>query len=120
MVEKEVAILFTVDPKKDLERASMGLSIANSALATESKVKIFFACDGIKTLVKGYVDGLKASHFAPLDELLKILQEEGGELHACSPFMAERNISKEDLLDKVIISSAPTLVHDAENGVITI
>ena len=120
MSQKELALLFTVDPKKELERASMGLSVANAALATEVKVRIFFAVEGINALRKGYLEGLKAPHFAALSELVEIFQEEGGELHACFPFMAARNLTEKDLLDGVIISSAPTLVHDAENGVITI
>ncbi len=120
MEKKELAILFTVDPKKDLERASMGLSIANAALATDTSVKIFFALDGIQTLVKGYAEGLIADHFAAIQEQIDFFKEEGGELHACSPFMAKRGLKAEDLIDGVIISSAPTLVHDAESGVITI
>jgi predicted peroxiredoxin len=120
MEQKDMVVLLTVDPKKDLERASMGLSIANAALATDVKVKIFFALDGIFTLVKGHCEGLKADHFASVQELLDLFAEEGGELHACSPFMAQRNISEGDLVDGVIISSAPTLVHDASGGVITI
>ena len=120
MGDKELAILFTADPVRETERASMGLSIANAALATETKVKVFFALDGINTIVKGRIDGIKGGHFAPLKELLEYLVDEGGEVHACSPFMAERNIGEEDLIDGVTISSAPTLVHDAESGVITI
>ena len=118
--KKEVAILFTVDPKTDTERASMGLSIALAGIATDATVKIFLALDGIKTLVKGYVKDLSVDHFASMQELLDIIREEGGELHICSPFMKSRNIKAEDLIDNVIISSAPTLVHDAEHGIITI
>ena len=120
MEKKEIAILFTVDPRKETERAAMGLAIANAALATDTGVKIFFALDGVHTLVKGYLEGMKGGHFAPLQELVDYFIEEGGQLHACSPFMAARNIKEEDLIDNVTISSAPTLVHDAKNGVITI
>ena len=42
--------------------------------------------------VSGYVAGLGVRHFAPLEELLDTLREEGGEFHACSPFMEARNI----------------------------
>ena len=120
MSQRELAILFTVDPKAETERASMGLSIGLAALATDAKVKIFFALDGIRTLVKGYTDGLAVENFAPVSELLDLIQEEGGKLYVCSPFMKVRDITEEDLRDDVIVSSAPTLVHDAEHGVITI
>ncbi len=120
MDKKELAILFTVDPKKEVERASMGMSIAAAALATETKVKIFFALDGIFTIVKGYLDGVKAPQFASIQELLEMFRDEGGEIHACSPFLHGRNIKESDLIDGVIISSAPTLVHDAANAVLTI
>ncbi len=120
MEQRELAILFTTDPKEDIERASMGMSIANAALATEVKVKIFFACGGINVLRKGYLEGLAAPHFAGIGELLELFIEEGGEVYACSPFLHGRNIPEEDLVDGVILSSAPTLVHDARNGIITI
>lgn len=120
MEERELAILFTTDPKEDIERASMGMSVAVAALATEVKVKIFFACGGINMLRKGYLTGLSAPHFAAIEELLDLFVEEGGHLYACSPFLHGRNVPEEELIDNVTLSSAPTLVHDARNGVITI
>jgi predicted peroxiredoxin len=120
MEQRELAILFTVDPREDIERASMGMSVANAALATDVRVKVFFACGGINMLRRGYVAGLEAPHFAGLQELLDLFIEEGGEVFACSPFLHGRNIPEADLIDGVTLSSAPTLVHDARNGVITI
>lgn len=120
MEQRELAILFTTDPKQDIERATMGMSVGVAALATDVQVKIFFACGGINMLRKGYLEGLAAPHFATIQELLDLFVEEGGQLFACSPFLHGRNIPEGDLIDGITLSSAPTLVHDARNGVITI
>ena len=109
MEKRELAILFTVDPKEDIERASMGMSVANAALATDVDVKIFFACGGINVLRKGYVDGLEAPHFAGIKELLDLFMEEGGKVYACSPFLHGRNISAEDLIEGVKVDDGSIL-----------
>ena len=114
--KSELVVIFTVDPKKDLERAFMGFTIATAALATELKVKIFFALDGIKAVTKGYLEGLGEEGFVPLQELFDIYLEEGGEVIVCHPFIAKRNITENDLIDGVILSAAPSLICEAANA----
>ena len=116
MTESELLVLFTVDPKKDMDRAFMGLTIATAGLATEVKVKLFFALDGIYAAKKGYLEGLSQEGFVPLQELLDIFLEEGGEIFVCHPFMAKRNITEDDLIDGVVLSAAPSLVCEAVNA----
>ena len=116
MADSELIVFFTVDPKKDTERAFMGLTIATAALATEVKVKVFFALDGIYAAKKGYLDGLGEEGFVPLKELLDIFLEEGGELFVCHPFMARRNITEDDPIDGVVLSAAPTLIYESVNA----
>jgi len=116
MADSELIVIFTVDPKKETERAFMGLTIAAAALATEVKVKLFFALDGIYAVKKGYLEGLVEQDFAPLQDLLDIYLEEGGEIFVCHPFMAKRNITEEDLIDGVVLSAAPSLIYEASNA----
>lgn len=116
MNESELIVFFTFDPKKDTERAFLALTIATSALATEMRVGMFFALDGIYTATKGYLEGLREGEFAPLQELLDIFQEEGGKLYVCHPFMAKRNIAEDDLVEGVELSAAPSLVYEASNA----
>ena len=112
----ELVVVFTVDPKKDIEKAFMGLTIATAALATEMKVKIFFALDGIYAVTKGYLEGLGEEGFVPLQELFDIYREEGGEVIVCHPFMAKRKITEDDFIDGVVLSAAPSLVCEAANA----
>jgi uncharacterized protein involved in oxidation of intracellular sulfur len=116
MTESELIVFFTVDPKKDTEKAFMGLTIATAALATEVKVRLFFALDGIYAATKGYLEGLSEENFAPLQDLMDIFLEEGGEVFVCHPFMAKRNISEDDLIDGAVLSAAPTLIYEAANA----
>ncbi|MBE9521450.1 MAG: DsrE family protein [Proteobacteria bacterium] len=121
MVESELIIIFTVDPKKDPEKAFMALTIAIAGLVTEVKVKLFCALDGIYAVKKGYLEGLGEEGFVPLQELLDIFLEEGGEVFVCHPFMPKRNITEDDLIDGAVLSAAPSLIYEAENAqIITI
>lgn len=121
MAESEVIVFFTVDPKKETEKAFMGLTIATAALATEVKVRLFFALDGIYTATKGYLEGLREDGFASLQELMDIFIEEGGEVYVCHPFMAKRNITEDDLIEGTVLSAAPTLIYEASDAkIITI
>jgi predicted peroxiredoxin len=121
MVESEAIVFFTVDPKKETEKAFLGLTIATAALATEVKVRLFFALDGIYAATKGYLEGLGEEGFASLQELMDIFLEEGGEVFVCHPFMAKRNITEENLIEGAKLSAAPTLIYEALNAkIITI
>lgn len=116
MTDSELIVFFTVDPKKELERAFMGLTIAAAALASEVKVKLFFALDGIYAAKKGYLEGLEEEGFASLQDLMDIFIEEGGEVFVCHPFMAKRNISEEDLIEGAVLSASPTLIYEASSA----
>lgn len=110
MTKLDMIVICTAHPKRELEKCSMALAVATSALATNQKVVLYFALDGVYTLVKGFIDGVAAEHFAPLKDMLDIFVEEGEGIYACTPFLAQRKISAKDLIDGVTLSNAPTLV----------
>lgn len=111
MTNSGLVILFTIDPRKETERAAMAFAIATAAQVTDTQVSIFFALDGVFAAVKGTLQGLRVPEFAPLDEMMAILQEEGAMLHVCHPFLGPRGLRVEDLLDGMILTSATTLVE---------
>ena len=121
MESNGLTILLTSDPLEDPDKCSMAFSIANTALATDIAVKMFFADKGAMILKKGYVEGIQSSHFAPISDMISLFHEAGGELFICRPFMLACNIEEEDLVDGVTIASAPTLVFTlANSNVITL
>jgi len=116
MERRDLVILFTADPRKETERAAMALAIATAAQVSGTQVSIYFALDGVFAAVKGALKGLAAPEFAPLEELIVILKEEGAKLHVCHPFLAPRNLRMEDLLDGMILTSATSLVDEGTNA----
>lgn len=111
MDRKTLVILFTVDPRKDTERAAMALAIATAAQVTGTDVKIFFALDGVHAAVRGGLEGLVSPEFAGLEEMMEILLAEGAKFHVCHPFLGPRNLKMEDMRDGMVIASATTLVE---------
>jgi len=116
MIGRDLMILFTVDPRKEPERASMGLAIAAAARMSEAEVNIFFALDGVFAAVRDSMKGLSVPEFAPLEDIMTILVEEGVKLHVCHPFLGPRRIRVEDLRDGVILTSAVSLVQHGTNA----
>lgn len=118
MAKLDMIVISTAHPKKELEKCSMALAIATSALATDQKVALYFALDGVYTLVKGFIDGVSAEHFAPLKDLIAIFKEEGEGIYVCTPFMAQRKLTEKDLIDGVIMTNAPSLVSSTGSATI--
>ena len=120
MVGRDLMILFTVDPRTNTERAALAMSIAAAALVSGSQVSFFFAQDGVFAAVKDSMKGLTVPEFAPLEEIMSILQEEGAKFHVCHPFLAPRNLRVEDLREGVLLTSAVSLVqHGTDASIMT-
>jgi predicted peroxiredoxin len=116
MIGRDLMILFTVDPRKDPERAAMGLSIATAARMSDSQVDIFFALDGVYAAVKDCMKGIVVPEFAPMEEIMAILLEEGVKMHVCHPFLGPRNLRMEDLREGIALTSAVGLVQHGTNA----
>jgi len=116
MIGRDLMILFTADPRKDPERAALGLSIAAAARMTDSQVHIFFALDGVFAAVRDSMKGIEVPEFAPLEEIMNLLLEEGVKMHVCHPFLGPRNIRMEDLREGVVLTSAVSLVQEGTNA----
>lgn len=120
MLGRDLLILITFDPRKNLERASLALAIATAAQVSGSPVSLFFAQDGVYAAVKDSMRGLVCPEFAPLEEMMTILRDEGAKFHVCHPFLGPRGIRGEDLREGVRITSAVSLVQQGtESSVLT-
>ena len=116
MLGKDLMILFTVDPRTNPERTALALSIAAAAQVSGAQVSFFLAQDGVFAAVKGGLKGLTVPEFAPLDEIMDILHEEGVKFHVCHPFLGPRNLRIEDLHEGVLLTSAVGLVQQGTNA----
>ena len=113
---KGLMILFTVDPRKNPERAALALAIATAAQVSDIQVSFFFAQDGVFAAVKESMAGLTVPEFAPLEEMMTVLHEEGARFNVCHPFLGPRQIRVEDLREGVVLTSAVSLVQSGINA----
>ena len=61
--------------KDDVERASLAFLVGNTALSSGQEATLLLTIEGVWVATKGYTDGLQAQGFAPLSELVRVLQQ---------------------------------------------
>ena len=108
MADKLVFVVTHADEKED--KATIPFALGNSALAMDAEAIIILQSTGVFLGRKDYARHVHAPGFPPLEQLMKIFQEEGGKLYACEPCMRARNMTADDLLDGIEVVSGPTLV----------
>ena len=98
--------------KDNVDRATVGLTLATAALETGEKVMVAFASEGVRIAVRGYADDMNNGEpFKPIKQLLREILERGGTLHACTPCMKKRNIKDTDLLPGVHLITGTDLIR---------
>ena len=85
--------------KDNVDKATIGFTLANAALDLGETVRVILASDGVHLAVKGYADDVNNGEpFKPMPELLRGLLDRGGELNVCAPCMKKRGITEGDLI----------------------
>lgn len=102
--------------KEDLERATLALVIANTALTANQEAIYMLTVEGVWIGTKGYAEGLQADGFAPLGELLTQFIEKGGQVWVCGACAKPRNITVEQLIEGAQMVGAMTAVEALTKG----
>ncbi len=85
--------------KDDVDKATIGLTLAHAALEVGEKVRVILASEGVRLAVRGYADDMNNGEpFKPMPELLRGLLDRGGELNVCTPCMKKRGIAEANLI----------------------
>ncbi len=95
----------------DHELSSVAFTIANGGITAGLKVSIFLSSAGVALARKRATDTTQVHPLEPLDAMMKDFLARGGTLWACTPCVASRGYTQEDLIEGTVITGA-SLMHD--------
>ena len=104
----------------DVERATLGFVVANTALSSGQAATVLLTIDGVRLATKGCTDGFQADGFQPLGELVQTFLANNGRLWVCGACAKPRDISADDLIAGAEIVGAATAVEALVSGAQTL
>ena len=101
----------------DPQKAFPPFMLGSGALATEMEVTMFFTMSGLNIVKKGGAEKIMLPG-APktLPEFIKVVQEGGGKMIACSAAFPIAGINEQDLIEGVECGGVATFVIGAEEA----
>jgi len=101
----------------DPQRAIPPFMLASGALAMDMDVALFFTMRGLHIVEKGGAEKIRLNG-APQEfpNLMKVVQDGGGRLIACSAFLAAEGLKEEDIIDGVEFGGVATFLDGAEEA----
>ncbi|MCY0876036.1 MAG: DsrE family protein [Firmicutes bacterium] len=102
--------------KDDADKATVGMVVANAAVASGQETVVFLSTEGVYLGQKGYVSDIHEEGFAPLADLLHNYQEAGGTVWVCSPCFKKRGLTENDLIPGAVIVGGAKLVEFLSQG----
>jgi predicted peroxiredoxin len=106
--------------KDDVERASLAFLVGNVALNSGQEATLLLTIEGVWVATRGYADGLQATGFDPLNELVRKFAANGGRIWVCGACAKPRGITQEQLIEGAQIIGAATAVEALVNGAQTL
>lgn len=91
-------VIITTRGPEDPERATLPFVIANAALAMDTKAIVILQATAVTLALEATHRHVYAPGFAPLADLVKSFQAQGGELLVCTPCIKERHITTDMLV----------------------
>jgi uncharacterized protein len=97
--------------KNDLDKATVGLVVANASVASGQETLVFLSIEGVRLAVKGFAEGLQEPGFAPVQDLIASFVKAGGTIFVCSPCMKKRTLDQLPLVEGATIVGGAKLVE---------
>jgi predicted peroxiredoxin len=100
------------------ELATLAFVLANGAMAMGVEPVICLQAEGVRLAVAGGAEGAAAKGFPPIADLLAAVLAAGHRIMVCSPCIAARGITEDQLLDGCYVGGAGIVVQamlDCEN-----
>lgn len=117
MPQKKIGLIVT-HCADDPELATLPFIIATGAMAMDVEPVVILQGDGVRLAVPGGAEDAAADGLAPVADLLAAVLAAGHRIMVCSPCLATRGISEEDMLDGCYVGGAGIIVQamlDCEN-----
>ena len=97
--------------KDNIDKATVGFTLANAALKAGHKVRVALASEGVRLAVKGYADEINNGEpFKPLKQLIEETLQKGGEINVCGPCMKKRNLEEKEMIPGVRFIAGAELI----------
>jgi predicted peroxiredoxin len=97
--------------KDDPERCNQAFNVAATALASGVPVSLWLTGEATWLALPGHAEQIRLGYATPLDELLAAILA-GGTVTVCTQCAARREITQDDLIEKVRIAGATTFVAE--------
>ncbi len=94
------------------EKATIGLVLANAALAMDVEVTVVFQGKGVMSCTKGMYEHIVVPGLKPMKELVDAIKPLGGKMFVCIPCIEERKISKDQLVDGCELVKAGKVINE--------
>jgi predicted peroxiredoxin len=113
-------IVVVITHGSNSDKSSVAMTIANAAKSGGHDVAVFLTSDGVYLGKKSYADQSVYRPLKPLEELMRTFLDGKGTVWACTPCVAHRGVSPEDMLPGVIVTGAGPLIEWTIAGAQTI
>ena len=100
----------------DPEKATLGLVVANAALAMDVEVTVVFQGKGVMCCTKGMYEHIISPGLKRLKELVDGIKPLGGKMFVCIPCIEERKIDKSQLVEGCELVKAGKLINEVMNA----
>lgn len=103
------------DGANNVEQATVAFTLAVGASQT-AETAVFITTDAADLCVKGRAEGLAATGYTPLADLIRDFVKLGGMIWLCPICARARHIAEDDLIDGVEIAGVPRTMAFIERG----
>lgn len=99
-MSEQKRMVIVVTRGTDDERSSVAWSVANGAVATGFQVTMFLVSSGVDWVRRGAAEKARPNPLdPPVAEMIRTVQEAGGEILVCPPCAAVRGYEQDDLVE---------------------
>ncbi|MEZ4770694.1 MAG: DsrE family protein [Caldilineales bacterium] len=106
--------------KEDVERATLAFVVANAGLTAGQDSTILLTLDAVWLATPGYTDGMEASDFAPLSNVISGYIAGGGKVWVCGACCKPRGITASHLMEGATMVGAVAAVEALVGGAQTL
>jgi predicted peroxiredoxin len=104
--------------KSDLHAASMGLSLAKTALEQGSRVVVFLNVDAAALADRDLGADVRYADFPPVAELLRDIIAKGGKVFVCAHCASVMKVDKDHLAPGIALSDHGDIVRALQPGMV--
>lgn len=97
--------------KNEAERCNQAFNVAATAVASGVPVSLWLTGEATWFALPGHAEHVRLAYATPLDQLLTAILD-GGTVTVCTQCAARREVTEDDLIDKVRIAGAATFVAE--------